>query len=237
MADQFFRTGVAGIDRVNMDAGLRAHMLSIFNYMGGGLALTGLIAYIVANTAFAGVIFGTPLKWVAMLAPFGFIMYMNVRMQSLSAGTLKTLFWCFCGVMGLSMASIFLVFTNASIARAFFITAATFSAMSLWGYTTKRDLTSLGAFFFMGMLGLMIASVVNLFLASSGLQWIVSIAGVAIFTGLTAFQVQQIKQTYAENAGAEANDKLAVFGALALYLNFINAFQYLLQLTGNVRRS
>ena len=181
MADQFFRSGVAGIDRANIDAGLRAHMQSVFNYMGGGLALTGLIAFLVANTPLAGVIFGTPLKWVAMLAPLVFVMYMNVKMQSLSASTLKTLFWCFCAAMGLSMAAIFRVFTGAaSIARAFFITGATFGAMSLWGYTTKKDLTSMGAFLLMGLLGLLIASVVNMFLASSGLQWIVSIKNVAL---------------------------------------------------------
>ncbi|MFY9288384.1 MAG: Bax inhibitor-1/YccA family protein, partial [Alphaproteobacteria bacterium] len=233
MADQFFRTGIAGIDRVGIDAGLRAHFQRVFTYMGGGLALTGLVAFVVATTpALASVIFGTPLKWVAMLAPLAFIMYMNIRMQSLSSSTLKTLFWVFCGTMGLSMASIFMVFTNESIARAFFITSATFGAMSLWGYTTKKDLTSMGSFLMMGVLGLLIASVVNLFMASSGLQWVVSIAGVAIFTGLTAFQVQQIKFTYAESAGQEANDKLAVFGALSLYLNFINAFQFLLELTG-----
>ncbi len=235
MADQFFRSGVAGIDRAGIDAGLRAHMLRVFNYMGGGLALTGLIAYIVANTALAGIVFGTPLKWVAMLAPLVFVMYMNIKMQTISASTLKTLFWCFCATMGLSMASIFLVFTGASVARAFFITAATFGAMSLWGYTTKKDLTGMGSFMLMGVLGLLIAMVVNIFLASSMMQWVVSVAGVAIFTGLTAFDTQRIKQTYAESAGTEANDKLAVFGALSLYLNFINAFQFLLSLTGNRR--
>jgi FtsH-binding integral membrane protein len=235
MADQYFRSGIAGIDRAGYDAGLRAHMLRVFNYMGGGLVLTGLIAYIVANTALAGIVFGTPLKWIAMLAPLGFVMYMNVRMQSIPASTLKILFWCFCGTMGLSMAAIFLVFTGASVARAFFITGATFGAMSLWGYTTKRDLTSMGAFMMMGVLGLLIASVVNMFLASSGLQWVVSVVGVVVFTALTAYQAQMLKETYAESNGTEANDKMAVFGALSLYLNFINAFQFLLSLTGTRR--
>jgi len=237
MSEEFSRTGIAGLDRVSYDAGLRAHMLSVFNYMGGGLALTGLIAFVVANTALAGIIFGTPLKWVAMLAPLGFVMYMNVKMQTVSAGTLRTLFWCFCATMGLSMGAIFLVFTGASVARAFFITGATFGAMSLWGYTTKRDLTGFGAFLMMGVLGLMIASVVNMFMASSMLQWVVSIVGVGVFTGLTAFNVQQIKQTYSQGWGAEANDKLAVFGALQLYLNFINTFQFILELTGTTRRN
>jgi len=236
MAEDFLRSGVTGVDRVNFDAGLRAHMQRVFNYMGGGLALTGLVAFIVANTALANVIYGTPLRWVAMLAPLVFIMYMNIRMQAVSAARLRMVFWFFCAAMGLSMGAIFLVFTNASIARAFFITAATFGAMSLWGYTTKRDLTGMGAFMLMGLFGLLIASLVNLFLLSSGLQWMVSIAGVVIFTGLTAWDVQRIKQTYAAGWGTEANDKLAIFGALSLYLNFINLFQFILSLTGDSRR-
>jgi uncharacterized protein len=237
MADSnpFFRSGVAGIDRVGFDAGLRAHMQRVFSYMGGGLAITGIVAFIVANTALAGLIFGTPLKWVAMFAPLAFIIYMNVKMQSISAARAQTLFWVFCGLMGLSMGSIFLVFTTESIARAFFITGATFGTMALWGYTTKRDLSGMGAFMLMGLIGLLIASVVNIFMMSSMLQWVVSVAGVAIFTGLTAFDTQRIKQNYAESWGSEANDKMAVFGALSLYLNFINAFQFLLSLTGGNR--
>ena len=237
MAQDFIRTGVAGIDRVNFDAGLRVHMQRVFNYMGGGLFLTAIIAYIVANTALANVIFGSPLKWVAMLAPLGFVMYMNVKMQTISAASLKTLFWCFCATMGLSMAALFIIFTGASVARAFFITGATFGTMSLWGYTTKRDLTGMGSFMLMGMIGMMIAMVVNIFLHSSMLQWLVSVAGVIIFTGLTAYQVQGIKQSYSENSGTEVNDKLAVFGALSLYLSFINLFEFILSLTGTTRRS
>jgi uncharacterized protein len=237
MANEFFRSGVAGVDIASFDAGLRAHMVRIFNYMAGGLAITGTLAFLVANTALANIVFGTPLKWVVMLLPFVFLMFMNFRIQTISVASLRTLFWSFCGSMGLSMGAIFLVFTNDSIARAFFITAATFGAMSLWGYTTKRDLAGFGAFMMMGVFGLFIAMLVNLFLQSSGLQWVTSILGVAIFTGLTAFDVQRIKQTYAESWGDEANNKLAVFGALQLYLNFINAFQFLLQLTGTVRRN
>ncbi len=237
MDEKFFASGIATGERaVGFDAGLRAHMQRVFNYMGGGLALTGLIAWVVANTALAPAIFGTPLRWVAILSPLAFMLIMNFKMQTLSASTLRLLFWGFCGTMGLSMAGLFLIFTGASVARAFFITAATFGAMSLWGYTTRRDLSSMGAFLMMGLVGLMIAGLVNIFLMSSMLQWIVSVAGVAIFTGLTAFDVQRIKQTYAEGWGTEANDKLAVFGALCLYLNFINAFQFILQLTGTVRR-
>lgn len=235
MADQFSRTGIAGADQVNFDAGLRAHMQQVFNYMGGGLALTGIVAWITASTVLADMIFGSPVKWLVMLAPLGFVMFMSLKMQSLSASALKTLFGSFCAVMGLSMGAIFLVFTHASIANAFFITAGMFGAMSLWGYTTKRDLTGMGSFLIMAVFGLIIASLVNIFIHSSGLQWAVSIFGVAIFTGLTAYDVQRIKQTYSENWGTEANEKLAVFGALSLYLDFINAFQYILSLTGTRR--
>jgi len=235
MTDPFFRSGVAGLDRVTFDVGLRTHMQRVFSYMGGGLAITGLLAWVVANTALAGIIFGSPLRWIVMIAPLGFVMVMNFRMNSLSLSALRTLFWCFCATMGLSMGAIFLVYTNASVARAFFITAATFGSMALWGYTTKRDLTGMGSFLLMGVIGLLIASVVNIFLMSSMLQWTVSIIGVAIFTGLTAWDTQRIKQSYSESYGAEDNDKMAVFGALTLYLNFINAFSFLLQLTGDRR--
>jgi FtsH-binding integral membrane protein len=235
MTDPFFRSGVAGLDRVTLDVGLRAHMQRVFGYMSGGLAITGLLAWVVANTALAGIIFGSPLRWVVMIAPLAFVLVMKFRMQTISLSGLKTLFWLFCATMGLSMGAIFLVYTNASVARAFFVTAATFGAMSLWGYTTKRDLTGFGSFLLMGVLGLLIASVVNIFMMSSMLQWMVSIAGVAIFTGLTAWDTQRIKQSYAESYGAEANDKMAVFGALTLYLNFINAFQFILSLTGDRR--
>ncbi len=235
MTDPFFRSNVAGIDRVSFDVGLRTHMQSVFGYMAGGLAITGLMAWVVANTALAGIIFGSPLRWVVMIAPMGFIMVMNFRMQTISVGGLRGLFWAFCAVMGLSMGSIFLFYTNASVARAFFITAADFGAMALWGYTTKRDLTGFGSFLMMGVFGLFIAMIVNIFLMSAMMQWVVSIAGVAIFTGLTAWDTQRIKQTYAESYGAEANDKMAVFGALRLYMNFINAFMFLLRLTGDRR--
>ncbi|HBM90801.1 MAG TPA: hypothetical protein DD400_02855 [Rhodospirillaceae bacterium] len=236
MVDPFFRSPSVGATQAAViDEGLRAHMRRIFNYMGGGLAITGFIAYLVANTGLAEIIFGTPLKWVAMFAPFGFVLYMNFKMDKISASRAQTLFWLFCGAMGLSMAAIFMVFTGASVARAFFITAATFSTMSLWGYTTKKDLTNFGAFLMMGVFGLFIAMIVNLFMGSSMLQWIVSVAGVAIFTGLTAYDVQSLKQMYNDGCGSEANNKVAVMGALKLYLNFINAFQFLLTLTGDRR--
>lgn len=238
MVDPFFRSSASNSETavgVSYDAGLRAHMQRVFNYMAGGLAITGLVAFIVANTALAGVIFGTPLKWVAILAPFAFIMYMNFKMETISAARAQTLFWLFCGTMGLSMAAIFMVFTGASIARVFFITSASFAAMSLWGYTTKADLSGFGSFLLMGVIGILIASVVNLFMASAMLHWVVSVLGVFIFTGLTAWDVQNIKQMYAAGWGTEANNKMAVLGALRLYLNFINAFQFLMNLMGERR--
>ncbi|NTU77406.1 MAG: Bax inhibitor-1/YccA family protein [Alphaproteobacteria bacterium] len=236
MVDPFIRAGNApAAAHVSYDAGLRAHMQRVFNYMAGGLAITGALAYLVANTALAGIIFGTPLQYVVMFAPLVFMIYMNVKMSSISAAKAQTLFWLFCGTMGLSMAAIFMVFTGVDITRAFFITAATFGGMSLWGYTTKANLSGFGSFLMMGVVGLMIASLVNLFVASSMLQWIVSVVGVLIFTGLTAYDVQNIKQTYDEGWGREANNKLAVFGALRLYLDFINAFQFILSLTGGRR--
>jgi FtsH-binding integral membrane protein len=233
MTDPFFRSGIAGLDRATLDAGLRAHMQRVFGYMAGGLAVTGLLAWMTA-LFWPGLIL-SPLRWIVIIAPLGFVMAMNLRMSTMSLSALKTLFWLFCGTMGLSMGAIFMVYTDASIARAFFITSATFGAMSLWGYTTKSDLSGMGSFLLMGIFGLLIASFVNLFMGSPMLQWALSIVGVAIFTGLTAWDVQRIKQMYAESYGAEANDKMAVFGALSLYLNFINAFQFMLQLTGSRR--
>ncbi len=235
MDENFNAAGISTSSAASYDVGLRTHMQSVYNYMAGGLVLTGLLAWVVANTGLAGLIFGTPLKWLVMLAPLGFVMFMQFKFQTISVGTLRTLFWAFCATMGLSMGAIFLVFTNASIARAFFITAATFGTMSLWGYTTKRDLTGFGSFLMMGVIGLMIAGLVNIFLASSMLHWVSSIIGVFIFTGLTAYDTQRIKQTFNDSWGRESNDKLAVFGALSLYMDFINAFQFLLQLTGQRR--
>ncbi|GJD49107.1 Inner membrane protein YbhL [Methylobacterium crusticola] len=216
------------------DEGLRQHMLRVYNTMGLGLALTGLVALGVASTpALARPLFGTPLKYVVMLAPLAFVMVLSLRMERLSAATAHALFWAFCAVMGLSLASIFMVFTGTSIARTFFITAAMFGATSLYGYTTKRDLSRMGSFLAMGLIGLVIASVVNLFLGSSALQFAISLIGVVVFTGLTAYDTQSIKEQYAESWGQEASSKLAVFGALSLYLNFINLFQLLLNLTGD----
>ena len=215
------------------DEGLRQHMLRVYNFMGLGLVLTGLVAYLVSSTpAIYQPIFGTPLKWVVMLAPLGFMMFLSFRIHAISAATAQLMFWAFCSLMGLSLASVFLVFTGTSIARTFFITAAMFGATSLYGYTTKRDLAQFGSFLVMGLIGVVIASLVNLFVGSTVLQFAISVIGVLVFTGLTAYDTQSIKEQFAESAGSEANSKLAVWGALSLYLNFINIFQLLLTFTG-----
>ena len=189
-----WQTGAGRIDRTLFDEGLRQHMLRVHNYMGIGLVLTGLVAYIVGTTPALYVpIFSTPLKWVVMLAPLAFVLFFSFRMQTISAAGAQGMFWAFCAVMGLSMASIFLVFTGTSIARTFFIAAAMFGATSLYGYTTKRDLSQFGSFLIMGLIGVVIASLANLFLASSTLQFVVSIVGILVFVGLTAWDTQSIK--------------------------------------------
>lgn len=215
------------------DEGLRRHMLRVYNYMGIGLVLTGIVAMIVGTTPALYVpIFQTPLKWVVMLAPLAFVFFFSFRIQTMSAGTAQIMFWAFCAVMGLSLASVFLVFTGTSIARTFFIAATMFGATSLYGYTTKRDLANMGSFLMMGLFGVIIASVVNIFLGSSALQFAISVIGIVVFVGLTAWDTQNIKEQYAENHDQESQQKMAVFGALSLYLNFVNIFQLLLNLTG-----
>jgi len=215
------------------DEGLRKHMLRVYNYMGLGLVVTGIVAFFVASTPALYVpIFSSPLKWVVMLAPLAFVMLFSFKMQTMSASGAQTMFWAFCAVMGLSLASVFLVFTSTSIARTFFIAATMFGATSLYGYTTRRDLTQFSSFLIMGLIGVVIASLVNLFLGSTALQFAISVIGIAVFIGLTAWDTQTIKEQYAENFDAESQQKLAVFGAFSLYLNFINIFQLLLNFTG-----
>ena len=228
-----WQTGARGVDQALFDEGLRRHMLRVYNYMAIGLVLTGAVAFIVGTTPALYVpIFSSPLKWVVMLAPLAFVLFFSFRIQSMSASAAQTMFWAFCGVMGLSMASIFLVFTGTSIARTFFIAATMFGATSLYGYTTKLDLSQFGSFLIMGLIGVVIASLVNIFLGSTMLQFIVSVVGILVFVGLTAWDTQSIKEQYAENFDAESQQKLAVFGAFSLYLNFVNIFQLLLNLTG-----
>jgi FtsH-binding integral membrane protein len=218
-----------------IDAGLRAHMQRVYGYMAGGLALTGLVAYAAAVSGFYQAIAGTALIWIVMLAPLGFVLALSFGVQRMSAGTAMLLFWIYAAVMGLSLGGIFLVYTGTSIARVFFITAATFGAMSLYGYTTNADLSRMGSFLLMGLIGLVIASLVNIFIGSSALQFAISIIGVIVFVGLTAYDTQRIKEMYLESDSAEIAGKKAVLGALALYLDFINLFMMLLQLFGQRR--
>ena len=235
--------------QAEFDAGLRAHMLRVYNYMASGLALTGITAYIVAQmsvvygqageivgfTQFGETLFGSPLRWVVMLAPLGFVMFLSFRIERTSVAKAQTLFWLFAGVMGISMATILISFTGASVARVFFITAGTFAGMSLWGYTTKKDLSGFGSFLMMGLIGIIIASIVNIFLASSALMFAISVIGVLVFVGLTAYDTQRIKNEYAEHYDGETLSKLAIMGGLRLYLDFINLFMMLMHLFGNRR--
>jgi uncharacterized protein len=223
----------AGRDAALFDEGLRQHMLRVYNYMGLGLVVTGIIAYIVGTTPWLFMpIFSTPLKYVVMLAPLAFVLFFSFRIEAMSASTAQVTFWAFCAVMGLSLASIFLVFTGVSIVRTFFIAATMFGATSLYGYTTKADLSRFGSFLIMGLIGVVIASIVNIFLGSTGLQFAISVIGIIVFIGLTAWDTQTIKEQYAGSLEGESRQKLAVFGAFSLYLNFINIFQLLLNLTG-----
>src|SRR3974390_87875 len=234
-------------DQVAVDAGLRAYMIRVYNYMAAGVALTGLVAWFTFSaavtdvggslqlTSFGQAIFGSPLMWVLVVAPLGLVFALSFGINRLSAGTALMLFFVYAGLLGLSLASIFLVYTGASISRVFFISAATFGAMSLWGYTTQRDLTGFGSFLFMGLIGIIIASVVNIFLKSSGLDWVVSVLGVLIFTGLTAYDTQSIKEMYNPMDDGTVGGRKAAMGALSLYLDFINLFLMLLQLFGDRR--
>jgi len=231
-----------------LDAGLRAYMLRVYNWMTSGLLLTGAVAYGIANTSLIGLFYhvvqtpyGTrlqqgPLAIVAMLAPLAFVLVLSFGVNRLSRSAVQAIFWAFCAAMGASLTSIFIAYTGESIVRTFFITAATFGAMSLYGYSTRTDLTRMGSFLIMGLFGIILASLVNMFIGSTGLQFIISIVGVLVFVGLTAYDTQRIKATYVQFASAEGPDgaaKRSVYDALSLYLNFINLFMLLLQLTGN----
>ncbi len=228
-----WQTAARGRDAALFDEGLRQHMLRVYNYMGLGLVLTGIVALIVGTTPALYVpIFSTPLKYVVMLAPLAFVLFFSFRIEAMSASTAQLTFWVFCAVMGLSLASIFLVVTGVSIVRTLFIAATMFGATSLYGYTTKADLSRFGSFLIMGLIGVVIASIVNIFLGSSALQFAISVIGIVVFVGLTAWDTQSIKEQYASSMDGESQQKLAVFGALSLYLNFVNIFQLLLNLTG-----
>jgi uncharacterized protein len=249
-----FGRAAGRIDAATVDAGLRAYMLRIYNYMSIGLAITGLAAlgvYMAAVTAdpagdavrvgkiyltpFGYAMFVSPLKWLFMLAPLAMVFVISAGIERLKPATAQMLFWAFSALMGISLSSIFLVYTHTSIVRVFFITAATFGALSLYGYTTKRDMSGMGSFLFMGLIGIIIASVVNLFMASSMLQFFISVIGVLVFAGLTAWDTQRLKNDYIygyASQGGDVAERAAITGALSLYLNFINLFTLLLQLLG-----
>ena len=230
------RYGTLGgtVDQAVVDQALRAYMLRVYNLMASGLALSGIVAVLVAQSpAVMNALFGSGLGLIVMLAPIGLLLAMSFGANRMSAGTLGILYWAFVATFGLSLAAIFQIYTATSIVRVFFITAATFGAVSLYGYTTNRDLTGLGAFLFMGLFGLIIASVVNIFLASSAMQFAISVISVLVFTGLTAYDTQRIKSEFNEADADELQSKRAIFGAVSLYLNFLNLFMALLHLLGN----
>jgi uncharacterized protein len=225
-----------GARAAEIDVGLRAYMQRVFGLMGMGTAVTGLIAFFTSQSpTMLNLIYNTQLRWVVMLAPLAFILVLSFGINRMRASTAQLTFWAFAAVMGLSLSSIFLVYTGQSIVTTFFVSAATFLGMALYGYTTKRDLTAWGSFLFMGLLGLIVASLVGLFVQSSALQFAISVIGVLIFTGLTAYDAQKIKEMYYGGDDSETSGKKAVMGALRLYLDFINLFLYLLRFIGDRR--
>lgn len=231
----------ADAEVAHYDVGLRQYMLGVYNHMVMALALTGVVAYGSvlmavqdgALTGFGQAIYVSPLKWAVMLAPLGMVFLLSARVSKMSFGSARIAFYVFSALMGLSLSSIFLIYTGESITRVFFITAAAFGGLSLYGYTTKKDLTGIGSFAIMGLFGIIIASVVNIFMASSALQFAISVGGVLVFSALTAYDTQRIKEMYNELDGSDVAGKKAIMGALALYLDFINLFIMLLQLFGN----
>ena len=224
----------SGVAAQQIDEGLRSYMLRVYNYMASALALSGAVAFFVAtNESLQQVIFGTGLMWLFVLAPIGLVFFLSAKIHSMKASTAQTLFWVYAGMMGISLSSILLMYTGASVARVFFITAGTFGAMSLYGYTTKKDLSKWGSLLFMGLIGIIIASVVNIFLASSALHFAISVIGVLVFVGLTAYDTQKIRQMYYEGDTSEVASKKAIMGALTLYLDFVNLFIMMLHLFGN----
>ena len=243
---QSAQLGGRAAEMARIDQGLRSYMLKVYNYMAIALGVTGVFAYGLAQLAFVkegghivgvtqlgAAIYNSPLKWVVMFAPFAMVMFLSFRIQKMSASAAQTTFWIYSALMGLSLSSIFAVYTMTSITQVFFITAASFAGLSLYGYTTPKSLSGWGSFLFMGLIGIVIASLVNIFLASSALGFAISVIGVLVFAGLTAYDTQQIKEMYFAGDSSEAAGKKAVMGALRLYLDFINLFLMLLRLFGS----
>lgn len=225
----------AGTQADVRDAGLRSYMLSVYNTMGSGVLLTGIVAFFFAYSGMAAQVMQTPLRWVIMLAPLAFVMVLSFGINRLQTSTARAIYWAFTVVMGLSISTIFLVYTGPSIATTFFATAAAFGGLSLYGYTTKRDLSAFGTFLIMGLVGLLVAMVINIFVQSTALQMAISFIGVLLFAGLTAYDTQKIKSMYFYVAGSDMVGKTVIMGALTLYLDFINMFMFLLRFMGDRR--
>jgi FtsH-binding integral membrane protein len=239
-----------GADRaVAIDAGLRAYMIRVYNYMAGGVALTGVLAWLTFNlavvqnaggtitglTPLGQALFGSPLMWVVILAPLAMVFFISFRIQHLQATTARALFLVYAAMVGVSLAAIFMVYTQTSITRVFFISAASFGALSLYGYTTRRDLSGMASFLIMGLVGVLLAGIVNIFVNSGALGFVISVAGVLVFAGFTAYDTQNIKEMYDEMDDETTAGRKAVMGALKLYLDFLNIFLFLLQLLGDRR--
>ncbi len=229
------RPSSVGARGAEVDAGLRSYMLSVYNYMASGVLLTGIVALLFAGSGYAATVMQTPLRWVIMLAPLAFVMVLSFGIQRLQTSTARMLFWAFSVAMGLSLSTIFLVYTGTSIAQTFFAAAAAFAGLSLFGYTTKKDLSGFGTFLIMGVVGLLVASVINIFLHSSAMSFAISAIGVLLFAGLTAYDTQRIKSMYFQVAGSDLVGKTVIMGALSLYLDFVNMFTFLLQFMGDRR--
>lgn len=241
------RVAARTVERAEIDEGLRSYMLRVYNYMASGLALTGIVAYVVSQSPVllqaiyrvspSGAVSGyTLLGFIVLFAPLGLVFFLSARIYAMQASTAQALFWVYSALMGLSLSSIFLLYTGDSIARVFFITAGSFAGLSLYGYTTRRDLTGVGSFMMMGLIGIIIAGIVNIFVQSTMMQFVISVVGVIVFAGLTAYDTQQIKEIYFANDDSEAVTKKSVMGALRLYLDFLNLFLMLLQLFGGRRQ-
>ena len=230
-------TATVGVPRAARDVGLRSHMLKVYNYMASGVLLTGIVSLLFFNSGYAASIMlgGGILPWIIILSPLAIVFAMSFGVNRMATSTLQMLFWAFATLMGLSMSTIFLVYTGTSIAQTFFATAAAFLGLSLYGYTTKRDLSGFGTFLIMGVVGILVAMLINMFLQSSAMALAISAIGVLLFAGLTAYDTQRIKSMYVQLQGSEFLGKAAIMGALSLYLDFINMFQFLLSFMGNRR--
>ena len=250
MANENFKVfnqgAAAATQQATFDAGLRAHMLRVYNYMASGLALSGIVAFaLFSSSDLAGVFFEMApgnrvvglniLGWVAILAPLGLLLLTSFRAAQMSVTSIQAVYWTVTALMGVSLSLVLFTYTGASVARTFFVTAAAFGALSLYGYTTRRDLTAIGKFLFMGVVGLILAGIVNMIWPSGTMSFVISAAGVLIFSGLIAYDTQKIKEQYSAAMGTEAAQKVAIFGALSLYLDFVNLFQFLMSFLGQER--